>query len=165
MGVPVATPALIMSGSSEGHCMHSVKSITMTKWPPKEPATYNANVGQSGMLTFIIDMPWVQEDAVKAGKPFDPYVADRRDFTTPFDAYSLSEDERWFEINDTPSCVFKNGIAVQEITITPREDVQPGQYKVNIGRILHGWQAGAGDIMYTIRRRHRYAIVVVAVEE
>jgi len=39
-----------------------------------------------------------------------------------------------------------------------------GQYKVNIGRIVHGWQAGAGDIMYTIRRRHRYAIVVVTVE-
>ena len=145
--------------------MHSVKSITMAKWPPKEPATYNATVGQKGTLTFTIEMSWVQKEAVDAGKPFDPYVADRKNFTTPFDAYSLSEDERWFEINDTPACVFKNGIAVQEITITPREDVQPGQYKVNIGRIVHGWQAGAGDIMYTIIRRHRYAIVEVCVLE
>ena len=93
MGVPVATSALIMSDLSEGCLMHSVKSITMAKWPPKEPATYNANVGQSGMLTFIIDMTWVQEDAVKAGKPFDPYVADRRDFTTPFDAYCVTKED------------------------------------------------------------------------
>ena len=114
------TPTLAMSGLSDGCLMHSVKSITMDKWPPEEPDTYNAKVGQRGMLTFSIKMPWVQKGA-DPSKPFDPYVKDRKDFTTPFDAYSLCKADHWFEINDAPPCVFEDSIAVQEITITPRE--------------------------------------------
>ena len=153
-----------MSGLSDRCLMHSTKTITMDKFAPGDAYAYNATVGQGGCLTFCIEMPWVRQDA-DPSKPFDPYIDDRKDFTTPFDAYSLREDEHWFEINDAPPCVFEDGIAVQEITITPLEGVQPGPYQVNIGRIVHGWQAGppAGRTMYKIRRRHRYAIVVVCV--
>ena len=154
-----------MSGLSDRCLMHSTKTITMDKFAPDDSYVYNATVGQGGCLTFCIKMPWVEKDADFS----DPYIEEREDFTTPFQAYcQLKEDDlfqsEWFKINDAPPCVFENGIAVQEITIAPLEGVQPGAYKMDIGRIIHYKRMMACDTMYKIRRRYTYAIVVVSVK-
>ena len=155
-----------MSGLSEGCLMHSTKTITMDKFAPNDSYVYNATVGQSGCLTFRIEMPWVKENADLFD---DPYIEKRQDFTTPFQAYCLPREDdlfetNWFQINDAPPCVFENGIAVQEITITPVEGIKPTAYQINIGRNIHYRQMGACDMMYKIRRRHTYAVVVVCVK-
>ena len=146
--------------------MHRVKPITVDNSPPEDPNEYNAQVRKGGRFTFRIKMPWVKEDAVLI-HAFHQYVEDCEDLETPFETLfdaHCPDGYYWFDIIDNPPHRFEDGIGVQDITIEPHDDLKPGPYQVHISRIIHSKQAGAGDIMYTIRRRHTYAIVVVGVK-